>query len=200
MIRPRPALRRAAARGFTLLEMMAVVAIIGVLVAVATPRMVQIIKDRRVEETAKNVGRTFTQARVRAMARGTATLFRFTSTPSGSPKLEIRESIAGGVDGSLPGGSCFASDWSNGSPTSQSLMTLDTGSGDFVVEFLDDQDGVHPLVEMCFTPHGRTYLRYGPAAPFQAVTFVPRVRSTNTRTGRERFTFLPASGVGRIQL
>jgi len=69
---PRPPLhiRRGAERGFTLAEMFAVMAMIGVLAVVASPVFINMVRDRRVSRAAMQVADMYRTARTRALAKG----------------------------------------------------------------------------------------------------------------------------------
>src|SRR5688572_14870591 len=66
----------AGVRGFTLIELCAVVLIITVFAAVAIPTAVSQLRDRRMQEAARRIGMVYRQARLRALGRGSAVLVR----------------------------------------------------------------------------------------------------------------------------
>ena len=70
---------RAAARGFTLIEAMIVVAIAAVLTMVALPNFTQFIRDQRIKSASFEIFSTLTLARSEAVLRNTS----ITITPTG---------------------------------------------------------------------------------------------------------------------
>lgn len=61
---------RAGARGFTLLEVMIIVAVVGVVAALAIPEFISVIRRARIEGAAQNMTRVILQARAEATYRG----------------------------------------------------------------------------------------------------------------------------------
>lgn len=200
---------RSSARGFTLLELLTVIAIISVLAVVASPRVVQVIRDRRVQGVARDVADVYRFARSRALGRGSAVLVRYSATggTGGRPLFEVREAIASAAS-PLPSASCFT-DWTNGGLTSRALRSLDVGvqTDTFLpgaewagVEARDVNGAAQPTTEICFTPRGRAYARFGAGAPFAAMTGVPQVMVTNNYSQFQRPVFIPPNGHARVQL
>ena len=68
---PRPARggSRAAQAGFTMVELLTVLAILGILIAIATPSMTQFIADWRVNSAVNSMSRDFRAARAEAIKR-----------------------------------------------------------------------------------------------------------------------------------
>src|SRR5690606_33272633 len=78
-------------RGFTLVEMMAVVILITILAAMAIPLATQQLRDRRTQNAAQQVATLYQTARMRAMSRSSAVLVRYApSTPGTFTVLEAQ--------------------------------------------------------------------------------------------------------------
>lgn len=195
--------------GFTLIEMMGVVAFIGIVVAAAAPSWIDLTKDRRVENAALNIADLYRTARSRSMGRGSAVMVRWDanasmptdSVPSGH--FTVREGVAGptGAANNLPTASCFTPDWGDSGTTSKHVMAFDERRTRFEpaeAAFLDDNATVQQYAQICFTPSGRTFIRYASSGNFSVMNGVPRVRVTNKNTKFARFVVFPPHGSARV--
>src|SRR4051812_25550759 len=83
MIAPRPRLRarlrlgRGGLRGFTLAEMLAVIAMIGILTTVAAPAFTTMMRDRRINRAGMHIADCYRTARSRALGRGMPVLIHW---------------------------------------------------------------------------------------------------------------------------
>src|ERR1700690_1276904 len=92
-----PSLRRSAkqrvdyidARGFTLMELMIVVLLVGILSVMALPAMGQAAVDRRVYQDTSQISDLIRAAKARAIGRGAAVLVAMDGTGRG--KFNVRE-------------------------------------------------------------------------------------------------------------
>jgi type IV fimbrial biogenesis protein FimT len=169
---------RGSSSGFTLLELMVVVIMVGVLAVLAVPAMSTQMRDRRTNQAAHEVAVLIRQARARAMGRGTAVLIRYDTATQG--KLEMREAqnVDAGRCLSLPATSCLTTDWDAASPQNRLVTSFDpTTLGAYAnvqVNFLkpDGSDG-GGAVDVCFTPLGRPYRRFAHIGNFDPMPEVP---------------------------
>jgi type IV fimbrial biogenesis protein FimT len=192
--------------------MLAVVAFIGVLLAAATPTWVEIWRERRVENAATSIANLYRVARSRAMGRGSAVLVRWdknaaqptAADPQGH--FRVREAVIGSGSGlsgnanTLPSASCFSPDWS-GDTTSKHVMVFDERQKQFEpaeATFLDQDGNEQTVAEICFSPRGRTYVRFSKAGTFSVLTGVPRVRVRNVDSKLSRFVVFPPHGSARV--
>ena len=106
----------------TLLELMAVVVIIGLFLALAAPGISKTFDDRKAGGLANDVAAIFRLARSRSAATGGAHVVRVTSV-SGVAKLELMQAIDPTTQAAV--GSCFTPSWTPAGADIRLLMTID---------------------------------------------------------------------------
>jgi prepilin-type N-terminal cleavage/methylation domain-containing protein len=204
----RPARRPLAARGFSLVEIMAVVAIISVLVVGASPSFLKLMRDRRVNRAAMHIVDFYRTGRTRAMGRGQPMLVHWdangvlTNSEEGAPGLiELWEPKVTSTNFATTN-TCLNMTWRDTSVT-QRVDGVDFKNGYYTytdAKFYVNMGGnPDPIVDVCFMPSGRSYLRVGTGA-FAPMTGVSSFKVINSKTTLMRQVFIPANGVARIQL
>lgn len=195
------AARRAAARGFTLVELLAAIVLIAVLAAIATPSFIAIMRDRRVTQVAVTIGDTYREARSRSLARGIAVAVLWQSDGAGKGTLQVRETVVLPPGQGLPKG-CHNADWSDLSLDTRMVSKQNYASSQFelaAIKAKGESGADAPVAQICFAG-GRSYVRYGDAGTFASLKGVPRFEVLNTRTNYARTVFVPPNGVARLAL
>jgi len=193
---------RATARGFTLVELMVVVLIITILAVIAIPGISRQLANREARKTADAIGLLYRKARLRAMARGSAVLVRYTKSTA---SYEVREAIQGTADAcnQLPVSSCSTTDWTASSTTNQLLETLDVGTNADITVTMDTTTPLAADVaslDLCFTPLGRAFSGpTGAVGSLLAMTGAPRAQVDLAGGGLKRQVVIPPNGVARVR-
>jgi prepilin-type N-terminal cleavage/methylation domain-containing protein len=197
---------RSPSRGFTLLELLVTVTLVGILVVMAIPSASLLMRDRRTNQAAHEAAIFYRRARSMAMGRGAAVLVRYSSANRG--RIEIREALStiGALCANLPATSCTATNWDANNTNNRLLDTFGPALGPYdnvQLEFHMPDNSTPGAVDICFTPLGRTLFRASSVntTPFAPLTQVPSIRSVPLDgTGRTRTVLIVPSGVSRVAL
>jgi prepilin-type N-terminal cleavage/methylation domain-containing protein len=193
-----------AARGVTLLELLAVVAIIGIFLALAAPAISKTLDDRKAGGLANDVAAVFRLARARAAATGSAHVVRVTSI-SGVAKLELMQAIDATTKAAVS--SCFTPTWNPAGSDVRVLMTIDPANTPalkakkIVVVATTTNVGM-----FCFTPGGGSWWNTSggvwsrPVAANSLEYEIHRSDSAGVVSGFVRFVRLGTTGVPRVDV
>ncbi len=209
--------RKAAVRGFSLVELVVVVIIIAILAVIAIPSITRRMRDRRTAQAAEKVSNIFRGARMRAMGRGAAVLVRFDSTTNPEGNVTVQEAVEGSSVNNancarLPSSSCTLTSWvaPTGSTITDNVVVSSFGppaQGQYKNVYITVQgDPAHPgkqtQMDLCFTPLGRAYVRYNQSGAFTPLAGVPVAevyrQSGTAREGLTRTVMILPNGATRL--
>lgn len=187
-------------RGFTLVELVVVVALITVFAGLAVPSVVRQLRDRRVAEAARQVSTLYRQARLRAMGRGSAVLVRF---DSGSFQvLEARMGSRNLACTQMPFSSCLGNDWLEAAQVAQ-VGGWSQGEGELSsisVTLANNADTAVGELELCFTPMGSAFARESTdgSQPFERLGRAYTARIESSTSARTRHVVILPNGTSRL--
>lgn len=151
-------------RGFTLIELVVVVVIIGICAAMATPSVISEMRERRARDLAQRIGALYSSARLRAMGRGSAVLVRYRNDGS----FTILESIEGAAAAAArsqpacatqPGLGCLSNNWGDATlSTPLETLLIDTQITAFRAK---DRTGTEASqMDICYSSMGRSFISF----------------------------------------
>ena len=148
-------MRRPQNTGFTLIELMVVITIIGVVAAVAAPAVATAVADRKVSTATQDIVRIVRRARADAAAYGRAHLLRYGNANEGTFELYR------GVNGL-----CNGNDWVaiTALACGANTMCVDSMAGaryNFTGSNVRIRGNGFNLTEFCFQPNGVATWRRG---------------------------------------
>lgn len=195
--------------GFTLLEALVVVAIIGISAAIAAPALTEAMADRRAGEAMHGLVRIGARARSEAMATGRAHVLVYTDASSGTAANGMVQLWRGRVNlcstnnwGAIISGSCSAD--------VDCVEALDMGTYDYGTHQVRMRLPGAGAATLCFQPDGEVLVSnvvggtaspFGPNAPDgspDAVRFTVDRLANGTIVGVQRVVVFPFGGTPRV--
>jgi prepilin-type N-terminal cleavage/methylation domain-containing protein len=195
---------RGQARGFTLIELVAVVVIIAIVAALAMPSIASRLRDRRTQQAAQTIAQFYSTARMRAMGRGAAVLVRYNA--SGFQMLEAIRGTAGETDVNcqpLPVSSCvIGNPWALASTSNRLISSFAPAVREefhgLTIAMADATGTGTPTMDVCFTPMGGAYATNTPGGAMAALSGVPvasvRRMDGSTQVGLTRRVMIVPNG------
>jgi Tfp pilus assembly protein FimT len=154
--------------GYTILELMITVGIIGISVSLAAPAVQQVMANRRSQEVSLELVRLGRRARSEAMAYGRAHLLRFSaSADSGHGRIDLYRGINNG---------CNTNDWTflTGGPAcgeddSMCIDSVTTGAFSKATSTVYLTSATYTALDLCYSANGVMMWRTSTSARFSDI-------------------------------
>jgi prepilin-type N-terminal cleavage/methylation domain-containing protein len=213
--------RRRGAAGFSLIELLVVIIIIGIVAALAIPTMAVARFDRHAYDDAGAIMQLFRSARTHAIARGGAVVVSISANGKADRgTFMMWEAVAANVGGGLnrtPVATCKTpTSWNPLTAANTNVLLVDGVNLNSTLEAnadIETQAFSYPNPAnntataftsgfVCYTPLGRSYLFIGVGPPvFDGMlpTLTPlELRVTRANGGNTRSVLVPPNGLARI--
>jgi prepilin-type N-terminal cleavage/methylation domain-containing protein len=191
--------------GFTLIELMLVVSLIGIMSAIAVPSVLRLMQDRRSQRDALTLLVTLQDAHTRAFGRGGAVVMTITKGAAGAPSVVGISESSFDINGAgrlIPNPACNGvlpannTAWWQAAPneTDFELVLNGTilGGGNL---------GAGSSVFLCFTPRGQTMARPSTAVSWRKLDAVLTFQlKASGSTGIMRQVDVLPNGLSRLRL